>query len=177
MHSITIGSIGSRSSVQSTNGHKDSKYFEVIPLSMCSVPVTPVKKSNSRRSWWLFPCIKKPIDESIITMTPISHSSISNSGTPSRCSTIRQSQTITHQHPHTHPHHRLSIQSHLSHSHQQRHKRKRKRRQPRFNSVSKIDRASRIVFPVLFFIINLFYWWLYLLRSERLASKSILTSQ
>ncbi|XP_037908522.1 gamma-aminobutyric acid receptor alpha-like isoform X2 [Hermetia illucens] len=45
--------------------------------------------------------------------------------------------------------------------------RKRRRREPRFNSVSKIDRASRIVFPLLFLIINMFYWYSYLARSSR----------
>lgn len=41
------------------------------------------------------------------------------------------------------------------------HRRSRTRRTPRFNSVSKIDRASRIFFPLVFLLINLFYWLLY----------------
>lgn len=45
--------------------------------------------------------------------------------------------------------------------------------QPQFNSVSKIDRASRIVFPILFLIINIFYWCAYLSRSTRLAPVSV----
>lgn len=31
-----------------------------------------------------------------------------------------------------------------------------------YNSVSKIDQMSRIVFPIAFIIFNLFYWWFYL---------------
>ncbi|KOC71088.1 Gamma-aminobutyric acid receptor alpha-like [Habropoda laboriosa] len=46
--------------------------------------------------------------------------------------------------------------------------RRRRRRTPRYNSVSKIDRASRIVFPVFFMAINVFYWFAYLSRSERI---------
>lgn len=46
--------------------------------------------------------------------------------------------------------------------------RRRRRRTPRYNSVSKIDRASRIVFPVFFLAINVFYWFAYLSRSERI---------
>lgn len=45
---------------------------------------------------------------------------------------------------------------------------RRRRRVPRYNSVSKIDRASRIVFPLLFLAINVFYWFAYLSRSERI---------
>ncbi|KAK9731194.1 Neurotransmitter-gated ion-channel transmembrane region [Popillia japonica] len=49
----------------------------------------------------------------------------------------------------------------------QKQRRKKKKRTPRFNSVSKIDRASRVVFPLLFVTINLFYWYSYLSRTER----------
>ncbi|XP_032686043.1 gamma-aminobutyric acid receptor alpha-like isoform X2 [Odontomachus brunneus] len=45
---------------------------------------------------------------------------------------------------------------------------RRRRRTPRYNSVSKIDRASRVVFPLFFLAINLFYWYAYLSRSERI---------
>ncbi|XP_020280636.1 gamma-aminobutyric acid receptor alpha-like isoform X2 [Pseudomyrmex gracilis] len=47
-------------------------------------------------------------------------------------------------------------------------RRRRRRRAPRYNSVSKIDRASRVVFPLFFLAINLFYWYAYLSRSERM---------
>ncbi|VEN58385.1 unnamed protein product [Callosobruchus maculatus] len=46
--------------------------------------------------------------------------------------------------------------------------RRRKKRAPRFNSVSKIDRASRVVFPFLFIVINVFYWYSYLSRTNRI---------
>ncbi|KAJ3657419.1 hypothetical protein Zmor_009222 [Zophobas morio] len=55
----------------------------------------------------------------------------------------------------------------------QRHRKKKKKRTPRFNSVSKIDRASRVVFPVLFVTINLFYWYSYLSRTKRIQNLSV----
>lgn len=36
-----------------------------------------------------------------------------------------------------------------------------------FNSVSKIDKFSRVAFPLLFFAINILYWIFYLTRSQR----------
>ncbi|KAH1021967.1 hypothetical protein HUJ04_011447 [Dendroctonus ponderosae] len=48
--------------------------------------------------------------------------------------------------------------------------RKRKKRTPRFNSVSKIDQVSRVVFPIFFVTINLFYWYSYLLRTNRIQN-------
>lgn len=51
--------------------------------------------------------------------------------------------------------------------------RKKKKRTPRFNSVSKIDRASRVVFPLLFVTINLFYWYSYLSRTNRIHNLNV----
>lgn len=45
---------------------------------------------------------------------------------------------------------------------------KRKKRTPRYNSVSKVDKASRVVFPLLFGAINVFYWCSYLSSSQRM---------
>jgi len=45
---------------------------------------------------------------------------------------------------------------------------RRRRRTPRYNSVSKIDRVSRVMFPLFFLAINIFYWYAYLSRSERI---------
>jgi hypothetical protein len=36
-----------------------------------------------------------------------------------------------------------------------------------FNSVSKVDKFSRVVFPLLYLAINLIYWVFYLSRSQR----------
>ncbi|XP_015834304.1 GABA-gated ion channel isoform X1 [Tribolium castaneum] len=55
----------------------------------------------------------------------------------------------------------------------QKHRKKKKKRTPRFNSVSKIDRASRVVFPVLFVTINLFYWYSYLSRTKRIVNLNV----
>ncbi|XP_029161417.1 gamma-aminobutyric acid receptor alpha-like isoform X2 [Nylanderia fulva] len=52
-------------------------------------------------------------------------------------------------------------------------RRRRRRRTPRYNSVSKIDRASRVVFPLFFLAINVFYWYAYLSRSERIHYSNV----
>ncbi|KAJ1530887.1 hypothetical protein ONE63_005729 [Megalurothrips usitatus] len=62
--------------------------------------------------------------------------------------------------------HRLSLQGSRS-SRRRRHK----PRTPRFNSVSQIDRASRVVFPLLFLTINIVYWCSFLSRSQRLHGR------
>ncbi|KAH8261636.1 hypothetical protein KR044_012603 [Drosophila immigrans] len=50
--------------------------------------------------------------------------------------------------------------------------RRKGKRTPQYNSVSKIDRASRVVFPLLFFLINVFYWYGYLSRSSRILANT-----
>ena len=37
------------------------------------------------------------------------------------------------------------------------------------NSLSQIDRFSRILFPLSFFLLNIMYWFIYLKRSERMT--------
>ncbi|XP_011180329.1 gamma-aminobutyric acid receptor alpha-like [Zeugodacus cucurbitae] len=54
--------------------------------------------------------------------------------------------------------------------------RRKGKRVPQYNSVSKIDRASRIVFPMLFLLINVFYWYGYLSRSSRILANTPTTT-
>lgn len=117
----------------SQNKYKnDQNVIEVIPLSACTIPITPVRRPSQH--WTTIPCISKKQDDDN------EPKSLNSNLTSSRKSSD-QSQTI---------------------------KKKRKKRTPRFNSVSKIDRASRIVFPLLFLTINLFYWYSYLSRTNRI---------
>jgi len=45
---------------------------------------------------------------------------------------------------------------------------KKRKKKILYNSVSKVDKASRLVFPLLFAAINVFYWYSYLSRSQRI---------
>ncbi|XP_058832240.1 gamma-aminobutyric acid receptor alpha-like [Topomyia yanbarensis] len=156
LHSIKISTGSSKhcSTVTSISGsgRADSNLIEVIPLSMCSIPITPIRKS-SKTSWADLSCFggkdqDSPNFASSSLSTPtatIKRNSMQLSG--GVCGGANGAQPI---------HHR---------------RRKRRKRTPRFNSVSKIDRASRIFFPLLFLAINLFYWYLYLSRSARLLKQ------
>jgi len=93
-----------------------------------------------------------------------------------KLSFLRRQQSVHHENIETNPQQlqqsqqqqqQLQQQQQEPH-HQQQKLLRRPKRAPRFNSVSKIDRASRIVFPLLFLMINLFYWYSYLAKSERL---------
>ncbi|XP_059609096.1 gamma-aminobutyric acid receptor alpha-like [Phlebotomus argentipes] len=127
------------------NVSNGANMFEVIPLSVCSIPPTPTK--TTRRSFLEILCCRKTIDkDTIYTMTP---------------------STAVH-----FPRHSFSAAATEG---KHRSQRRRKKPTPRFNSVSKIDRVSRIIFPLLFLIINLFYWYSYLTRSSRLANSYIVT--
>ncbi|XP_062562938.1 gamma-aminobutyric acid receptor alpha-like [Armigeres subalbatus] len=147
LHSIKISSkrCSTVTSISGTGG-TDSKVVEVIPLSVCSIPVTPVRKS-SKTSWADLSCFGHKEED-------IPRSFASSSFSTPVPSTKRS-----------------SLQLSLGGSAQIQRRRKRKKRTPRFNSVSKIDRASRIFFPLLFLAINVFYWFLYLSRSERLPQQ------
>ncbi|XP_055691528.1 gamma-aminobutyric acid receptor alpha-like [Lutzomyia longipalpis] len=133
-----------QATVNVSNG---ASMFEVIPLSVCSIPPTPTK--TTRRSFLEILCCRKSVEkDTIYAMTP------SPAG------------TVTFQ--------RSSFSAAVAAEGSVRRQRRRRRQMPRFNSVSKIDRASRIVFPLLFLMINLFYWYSYLTRSSRFPKSSAL---
>lgn len=123
----------------STSQNGDSRHLEVIPLSACTISGRVV---GHRDSWTtgLPSCLgcKKSPSNSLNTVNP---SAYNRPQTPQR--------------------RKNSVTTAPGRS-------KRKKHTPRFNSVSKIDRASRIFFPLCFLIINVTYWYAYLLRSERI---------
>lgn len=112
--------------------------IEVIPLS--AISIHPDKDSAVASPHWQISCV---------TCSP-----------PSRQATTITAKTTTKSPLPPPP--LSSRQATLSTS------RRRRRRTPRYNSVSKIDRASRVVFPLFFLAINVFYWYAYLSRSERI---------
>ncbi|KAL3266712.1 hypothetical protein HHI36_010873 [Cryptolaemus montrouzieri] len=117
----------------------DPNFIEVIPLSACTIPITPRRKSS--QSWSHLSCLRRGQEEV--------HQVQANSSTMND-KVRKTTSSINNRHP----------------------KRRKKKRTPRFNSVSKIDKASRIVFPLLFVTINTFYWYCYLSRTKRLVNLS-----
>lgn len=145
-------------------------------MATCSVSIAPGnhRRQSAKCSWLDWPCRRKSDTLSADT-TPYEPSSVSSitgtknkNGINSSCEQSVSSSAAAH--------HRLSCQSQsqiLQHTSDKR-IRRRNRRMPRFNSVSKIDIASRIFFPLVFFLINVFYWCSYLTKSERLTTTSML---
>uniref|UniRef100_A0A182IXD7 Neurotransmitter-gated ion-channel transmembrane domain-containing protein n=1 Tax=Anopheles atroparvus TaxID=41427 RepID=A0A182IXD7_ANOAO len=193
----TITSISGRHGAGSAG--TDSRIVEVIPLSVCSFPLTPMRKTP-KSSWTDVTCFgggacgttddstgdpSPPAGSSSLadrvgaystattttsssfTSTPTATTSLgaksrrpsSGTGTTQR---IRVAQHLTIDAP------VLVSETVGTNGHRTRRRRK---REPRFNSVSKIDRASRIFFPLLFLAINVFYWCLYLSRSARIPQQ------
>lgn len=159
------------STCQNHQRNEPPQLFEVIPLTVCSVPPTPVK-SRSR----LFGCLnvicwresKRKSDSVQSTPYHVSTASAPNGPNPGKfvvtqLAKVIQSNLFTIVPVKT----TRSSFSSASHHSIQNHRR-RKRLIPRFNSVSKIDRASRVVFPLSFLIINLFYWYWYLYNGSKI---------
>uniref|UniRef100_A0A182PST9 Neurotransmitter-gated ion-channel transmembrane domain-containing protein n=1 Tax=Anopheles epiroticus TaxID=199890 RepID=A0A182PST9_9DIPT len=163
----------------------DSRILEVIPLSVCSFPLTPVRKTP-KSSWTDVSCFgggpcgiePDPASDthaaSTPTREPVTPATSSFASTPIATTSLagkhrRRSGTGRVQHHLTFDAPLTAAETtHGANGHRTRRRRK---RAPRFNSVSKIDRASRIFFPLLFLAINVFYWYLYLSRSERLPQQ------
>lgn len=144
-------------------------------MATCSVSIAPAGNNNHRRhstkcSWLEWPCRRKS-DSLSNTITPFELSTKNKNDLNSSCEPTSIS-----------VHNRLTCQSQSQQLHQEhrctnnnsKRLRRRNRRMPRFNSVSKIDIASRIFFPLVFFLINVFYWCSYLTKSERLTTTSML---
>lgn len=123
--------------------------FEVIPLSVCTIPMrSSMPKQRRFHSTWLdWPCRRQ---RKTILNIPSHRKDIPTDafcdGTSSRNGIQMNAKLNGHD------------------------RRSRTKRMPRFNSVSKIDRASRVFFPLIFLVINLFYWYSYLSKSERWIS-------
>ncbi|EAA05037.5 AGAP011349-PA, partial [Anopheles gambiae str. PEST] len=128
------------------SGATDSRIIEVIPLSVS--PIEPATTSSSFAS--------PP------TTSALGGHHRRRSGAAGSTHGGAQQHHLTINAPLT------ASETHGTNGHRTRRRRK---RAPRFNSVSKIDRASRIFFPLLFLAINVFYWYLYLSRSERLPQQ------
>lgn len=142
----------------SNDNHKqnnDARLFEVIPLSACSISFGKVRR-QSNSTWLEWPCRRKSQNSVPYTVPVIPDDDNENldktisNNLDNRDTTFSAAPSPS------------SIRE-----------RRRNRRTPRFNSVSKIDRASRVFFPFVFFLINLFYWYSYLTKSERWAKASI----
>ncbi|XP_052871902.1 gamma-aminobutyric acid receptor alpha-like [Anopheles cruzii] len=163
----------------------DSRYVEVIPLSVCSFPTVP---KSPKPSWTDVSCFggspgdDDPASSSLMATPPLSVATATMATTSFSGGKHRRRTSgggggggV----PTTSQHHRAqhitidpTIPTTLAGGTPNVHRtRRRRKREPRFNSVSKIDRASRIFFPLLFLAINVFYWCLYLSRSARLPQQ------
>lgn len=166
-----IGGRGQRNSSNTLpRANIEREIFEVIPLSMCSIPmrstaVTATTGKAPRRSnstWLDWPCRRQR--KASIHAIPIqtthdhiySHAYVKNN-TEDECSDSELARNGIRRESN-----RSASKIAVAHD-----RRSRTKRMPRFNSVSKIDRASRIFFPLVFLLINVFYWYSYLSKSER----------
>lgn len=144
-------------------------------MSSCSVSfsqkIRPTKThlSSHRQTWLAWPCKRKARikNQDEIVQKPDTNNRIgtdasANTNLTSCASGFVAASSVTA--AITIPTKRLSFSNTCAQ------REKRNKRMPRFNSVSKIDRASRVFFPLVFFLINVFYWYSYLTKSERWAT-------
>ncbi|XP_023298738.2 gamma-aminobutyric acid receptor alpha-like [Lucilia cuprina] len=175
---------GNRSDMESEFATStESKIYEVIPLSMCSINI-PQRRESSRRkgrrsqerkfkggwSFWrnLADCLNWPCWKSNQNGRHKARFDVSEDEDDEE-QHLRSNEDSTPR--------KLSGRRRMSYYRREELEARRKgKRTPQYNSVSKIDRASRIVFPILFFVINVFYWYGYLSRSSRILAHSNTTT-
>lgn len=138
----------------------DDNYGEVIPLSVCTIPNFYEKSEDNS-----FRKIKKFLFKCCITTNSVDDSDISvtsNSPATTRIQWDSPSSTTSQNNQQARRFSMQSVNRQPSNP----------RRRKYFNSVSKIDQFSRVVFPLLFLCINLFYWYIYLSRSRRMSKQT-----
>ncbi|XP_017030857.2 gamma-aminobutyric acid receptor alpha-like [Drosophila kikkawai] len=171
----------------------ESKIYEVIPLSMCAISMPPPHSAGGSRLGMLTSRNRAPRNRrhGLWSLKLLSFFDWRRrKGRPSHVGYSsdeeednEQTQLRAHEAPSTSAAAAAAAAAQASPPHVGRRRmsyyrreemeaRRKGKRTPQYNSVSKIDRASRIVFPLLFFLINVFYWYGYLSRSSRILAST-----